>query len=106
MKKFKDGQYLLQCLEQLPPESYPSLIVLDERLPRLDVEELLGSLKSAASCAGIPILIQRSSISPEQKKHFKEMSAIGYGEKPNTMDEVVALAQCMVQLVKMESSIE
>jgi CheY-like chemotaxis protein len=49
VKKFTDGPSLLRYMEQINATVYPSLIVLDNSLPGLEVQDVLLILKSTIS---------------------------------------------------------
>ena len=100
VKKFIDGKPLLQYLESIEADLYPSLIVLDNTLPDLDAEDLLSILKNNASYKDIPIVIYTSSLTPFKKQQLLSKGAYACFEKGNTMHEVV---EVMKELKKIAS---
>ena len=67
VKKFANGQALLDYLNELEPALYPSLIVLDNSLPGLNAEDLLSFLKENQKYSAIPVVIYSGSISDAKK---------------------------------------
>ncbi len=70
VKKFINGEMMLHYLEKIGPSLYPSLIVLDNTLPKLNATELLGLLKEDPRFSAIPVIIYSTSISPQKSKSY------------------------------------
>ena len=89
VKKFIDGQALLKYLEQIAESIYPSLIVLDNSLPGLDVQRLVSILKKDDRYKSIPVIIYSGTVSLAQRKELMEIGVSAIIEKGNTMQDVV-----------------
>ena len=89
VKKFIDGQALLKYLEQIAESIYPSLIVLDNSLPGLDVQRLVSILKKDNRYQSIPVIIYSGTVSLAQRKELMEIGVSAIIEKGNTMQDVV-----------------
>ena len=89
VKKFIDGQALLKYLEQIAESNYPSLIVLDNSLPGLDVQRLVSILKKDNRYKSIPVIIYSGTVSLAQRKELMEIGVSAIIEKGNTMQDVV-----------------
>lgn len=93
VKKFTDGEYLLQYLEAIDPSLYPSLIVLDNFLPRLDAFTILSRLKAHPQYKKINVIIYTTTISPARKQLLMAAGAFACIKKGLDMSEVVAIAR-------------
>jgi response regulator RpfG family c-di-GMP phosphodiesterase len=93
VKKFIYGEELLSFLEHLEPSKYPSLIVLDNTLPKLDASDILSILKKNPLYKNISVIIYSTMISPEKEKQLKAMGAHACIEKGTKMSEVLAMAK-------------
>src|SRR5687768_13764392 len=65
VKKFISGESLLQYLEKIEESLYPSLIVLDNTLPKLDAIAIVSILKSNKKYKQIPVVVYTTTISPQ-----------------------------------------
>ena len=93
VKKFIDGKSLLKYMEQVDAPAYPSLLVLDNSLPGLDVQDLLSILKKDDRYKAIPVIIYSGTVSTGKKKELMDIGALAIFEKGNTMQEVIKVAQ-------------
>jgi DNA-binding NtrC family response regulator len=93
VKKFIDGKFLFKYLEQIEQTNYPSLIVLDNSLPGLDVENILLMLKGNINYKEIPVVIYSGAISNAKSEKLLQMGAYRIIEKGNSMDEIVNVAK-------------
>ena len=93
VKKFINGQSLIEYLEKMEPKLYPSLIVLDNSLPQMDASQLLTSLKNDSRYTHIPIIVYASSVSPQKKEKLMSMGAYACIEKEALMDNIIAVAK-------------
>jgi CheY-like chemotaxis protein len=93
VKKFADGKKMLQYLEQVGPELYPSLIILDNTLPQLEAEDILSILKRDPAAASIPVVIYSTSLSPSKKEHLLSLGAYACYEKGNKMEEILKVVK-------------
>jgi CheY-like chemotaxis protein len=93
VKKFINGQSLIDYLEKMEPSLYPSLIVLDNSLPQMDASQLLTNLKNDTRYTHIPIIVYASSVSPQKKEKLMSMGAYACIEKEALMDNIIAVAK-------------
>ena len=93
VKKFIDGEALLRYLEKVEPELYPSLIVLDHSLTKLNAPEILELLKKDDRYRHIPVVIYSTVIPPQKKKDLLEMGAYACWEKGSLISDVVGAAE-------------
>ena len=93
VKKFINGQSLIDYLEKMEPNLYPSLIVLDNSLPQMDASQLLTRLKKDSRYTHIPIIVYASSVSPQKKEKLMSMGAYACIEKEALMDHVISVAK-------------
>lgn len=93
VKKFKDGQALLQYLHDIDASVYPSLIVLDNTLPQMDASRLLGILKEDPRFAPIPVIIYSTSIPQKKEEELKKLGAYACFEKKILMKDIIEVAQ-------------
>jgi CheY-like chemotaxis protein len=93
VKKFINGEMMLQYLEKLEASLYPSLIVLDNTLPKLNATEILVLLKKDQRFSAIPVIIYTTSVSPQKKQQLLSLGAYACIEKAALMHDVVTLAR-------------
>jgi CheY-like chemotaxis protein len=93
VKKFINGEMMLQYLEKLEASLYPSLIVLDNTLPKLNATEILVLLKKDQRFSAIPVIIYTTSVSPQKKQQLLSLGAYACIEKGALMHDVVTLAR-------------
>lgn len=71
-----NGFALLEHLQQIPrQESYPSLIILDVRLPKLDGIETLELLRTDDLYRLIPVVMFSSKLSKGEKERCQALGA-------------------------------
>jgi CheY-like chemotaxis protein len=93
VKKFINGDMLLQYLEQVEPSLYPSLIVLDNTLPGLDARGILGILKKHAGYKLVPVVIYTTILTPSKTEQLMAAGAHLCLEKGSTMQELTQVAK-------------
>ena len=91
-------------MEQVNESIYPSLIVLDNSLPGLDVQHLLSILKNDERYKAIPVIIYSGSVSTVKKKELIEIGALAVIEKGNTMQEIVKVAQQLKDIAESQGT--
>lgn len=91
----EDGEKALEVLTCMRNngEDFPSLIVLDLNMPRLNGTEALRELKSIAAYRDIPAIIFSSSFNVIEMHECKQLGALAYMVKPFTYDEYLLSAQ-------------
>lgn len=92
VKKFIDGKALLHYLEEVEPDLYPSLIVLDNTLPQLTAGDLLIILKSTPAYQSIPVVVYTTLLTPSKKEQLLAAGASACLEKGTSMEEVKQVA--------------
>lgn len=98
VKKFIDGKSLLRYLEEVEPDLYPSLIVLDNTLPQLNAGDLLIILKSTPAYKAIPVVVYTTLLTPSKKEQLLAAGASACLEKGISMEDV---RQVVTQLKNM-----
>jgi CheY-like chemotaxis protein len=93
VKKFTNGNALLDYLKQIEPALYPSLILLDNSLPGLDAKGLLGILKSNPAYKAIPVVVHTTLLTPSKKEELLAAGAQSCIEKGSTIQDVVQMAE-------------
>src|SRR5215204_3297924 len=88
IKKFISGESLLEYLQKIEPDLYPSLIILDNTLPSLSAMDVLRILKERPDYRHIPVVIYSNSISPAKKQQLLDHGAFRCVEKKSTMKEL------------------
>lgn len=100
VKKFINGEMLLRYLEKIDNSLYPSLIVLDNTLPKMNAADLLKILKADPRFKKIPIVIYSTTISPQKKEELMALGAYACIEKAWLMQEIVTVAKEMKTLAE------
>jgi DNA-binding response OmpR family regulator len=93
VKKFISGEDMFRYLEQIDVSLFPSLIVLDNTLPKLDATAIVSILKNNTASDKIPVVILTTSISPEKSKRLLEMGVYAIIEKGSEMKEIIRIAR-------------
>jgi DNA-binding response OmpR family regulator len=93
LKKFIDADYLLTYLSKIERSQYPSLIVLDNSLPKKSAAETLVQLKENTATKHIPVIILSTLISPQKKKDLMALGALACVTKGAAMSELVEIAK-------------
>jgi CheY-like chemotaxis protein len=92
LKKFIDAEYLMAYLSKIEKAQYPSLIVLDNSLPKKSATEVLIELKENNNTRHIPVIILSTMISPQKKKDLIALGALACVQKGTAMSELVEIA--------------
>jgi CheY-like chemotaxis protein len=93
IKKFINGEAMLHYLGQIEPSLYPSVIVLDNTMPKMDAIELLSILKRNPKYEKIPVVVYTSALSEHKKEQLLALGAYACLEKGALMDDIVAVAK-------------
>ena len=93
VKKFLDGGALLKYLDQINASLYPSLIVLDNSLPGLEVERLVSHIKNDKRFKDIPVIVHSGTVSSSKEQKLRQLGVYAILEKGTTMNDVVKVAQ-------------
>src|SRR5215207_6174600 len=100
VKKFMSGESLFRYLNEIKTNVYPSLIVLDNTLPKMDASDILLLLKKDTRFHKIPVVVYTSTASPQKKEQPLAHGAYACIEKGALMDEVVTVAKDLKSLAE------
>ena len=100
VKKFIDGEDLMQYLGKIESSVYPSLIVLDNTLPKDDAANILTRLKHDDRYNGIPVIVYSTSMSPQKQDILMQMGAYSCIEKGALMGDVIKVAEKLRDLAE------
>jgi CheY-like chemotaxis protein len=103
IKKLIDGDYLLEYLGKIEKEKYPSLIVLDNSLPKKNAVEILVQLKENKEYSHIPVIIYSTAMSLQQKEKLLALGAIACLKKGVAMHEIIEAATLFKQVAEAKS---
>ena len=103
IKKFISGEYLFRYLEKIERSQYPSLIVLDNSLPKLDATDILSLLKNNPSYKNVPVVIYTGHLSPSKKQQLLELGAYTCLEKGITIMEIDSIARTLRDMAESNS---
>lgn len=85
--EFESGPALLSYLktEHL---LLPELIFMDINMPEMNGLQLLKAIKAMHNLRHIPIIMYSTGAMPEQIERARRKGAIGYAQKPNSIDKL------------------
>jgi CheY-like chemotaxis protein len=83
-----NGVEVLEFLENC--DRLPDYIVIDINMPAMDGKACLKNIKKDPRFASIPVIVYSTSREPKDVEFCKELGAIDYLKKPNTMEEAAA----------------
>jgi CheY-like chemotaxis protein len=94
---FKDGQELLDFLEENPEDSTGPhreagkgyLLLLDIRMPRVDGVSVLTKIKADEELRKIPVIMLTTSQNPEEVRRCHQLGCSNYIAKPVDYDDFV-----------------
>ena len=84
-----NGQQVLDQLNSTTPEDWPSLIILDFKMPKLNATEVLERIVEV----DVPKVVWSTSTQPEHINRCKELGALHYFVKPNSRLELNEMVQ-------------
>ena len=91
---FADGQSFLNALPQLSTE--PHLILLDQRMPRLNGYQTLVALKQNTAYQHIPVVMISADASASEIESFYEAGARGSQIKPTSFDALMRILETVL----------
>lgn len=91
-----DGKELLDLLSTQDEEQYPSLIILDMNMPRMNGLEALKSIKSHAGYAHIPVLMLSTTSNPQLVNQAYSESVSAFLIKPQTSEEFALMSEAVI----------
>jgi CheY-like chemotaxis protein len=86
LKIFNDGESLLASMKELPKTKLPSLIMLDQNMPKLKGSETIGHLKEINGFEDIPVVIYTTYHDNKFAETCAQMN-VELFQKPDTFDE-------------------
>lgn len=84
-----NGQKVLDYLAERAPVEWPSLIILDYKMPVMNGREVLEKIQQV----NIPKVVWSTSSQPEHMQLCRELGAVKYFIKPNNRPELQAMVQ-------------
>ena len=84
-----NGQKVLDYLAERTPAEWPSLIILDYKMPVMNAQEVLEQIRHVA----VPKVVWSTSNQPELMQMCQQLGAARYFIKPNNKPELNAIVQ-------------
>lgn len=88
-----NGEEALGMLARYDPLALPSLIVMDQNMPRLTGTQTLRLLKADPILGGISVVMFSTAQNDEDTRACVDAGALGYLLKPTSFEEYLAVAQ-------------
>lgn len=98
-----DGLELLRYLRHedeysdVAQHPFPSLILMDLNMPRMDGREALAIIKADPQLRSIPVIILTTSSAEEDMLKVYDLGAASYITKPVTFDKLVELMKSLAR---------
>jgi CheY-like chemotaxis protein len=92
-----DGEEALSYLDTLQPYEYPTLIVLDYNMPRINGIETLQLLTANRRFRGIPVAILTTSTDPMYRQQCLTLGAGRFYSKPVVYSQLVSIAKELLE---------
>ena len=89
----ENGEEVLQYLSDLEPQLFPSLIVLDLNMPKMNGTETLRALKQNEAYKKINTIIFSTSVNEKEKSECMQLGAVSYITKPVKYNETINTAR-------------
>jgi CheY-like chemotaxis protein len=93
---FTDGRQMLTHLQNASDQDLPKYLILDYNMPHLTGCQVLHEIAGEPRYNGITKYILSTSSSPQYMSECRENGANAYFVKPNTIQELTALASRML----------
>lgn len=84
-----NGQQVLDYLAERVPAEWPSLIILDYKMPVMNAKEVLENIQQV----NIPKVVWSTSSQPEHMQLCQQLGALKYFIKPNNRAELKVMVQ-------------
>jgi CheY-like chemotaxis protein len=94
-----NGGEVLDYLSGCPDDSLPCLIILDFKMPIMNADEVLKSLRALPRYKDIPKVVWSTSNQSQHIDTCIKNGAAAYFTKPGTLDELESIARQMLSLV-------
>lgn len=100
LKKFTDGQSVIEYLNLTGDDDLPLLIMLDYNMPQLNGSQLLSAMKAQVRYQSIPKIVLSTSNAPMHIRECMNNGATEYVEKPDSIEELYKLAARLLTYCK------
>lgn len=90
----RSGAQAIDLIDGLDADSSsrcPDLVLLDLNLPMVRGEKVLERIRSSVSCRATDVLIISSSNAPSDRDRMKKLGAVGYFQKPSSLEQFMTL---------------
>ncbi|HEX7367755.1 MAG TPA: response regulator [Pelobium sp.] len=97
---FEDGEKILLHFEKEAETlgfRYPSLLILDLNMPRVNGLELLTQLKSNKRTRNIPVVILSTSKNTQDKEKVLKLGADEFITKPFSFDMMIEITRNLIE---------
>jgi len=95
---FEDGEMVLAKFnERLENRHYPSLLILDMNMPKVNGIELLGRIKKDDRIKHIPIVILSTSKSNIDREKVLSLGADDFITKPFSFDHMIQITKELIE---------
>ncbi|HTN21020.1 MAG TPA: response regulator [Pelobium sp.] len=97
---FEDGEKILNQFEresEILGFKYPSLLILDLNMPKVNGLELLTQLKSNKKTKNIPVIILSTSKSTRDRERVLKLGADDFITKPFSFDIMIEITRNLIE---------
>ncbi|OAQ39253.1 hypothetical protein A5893_11340 [Pedobacter psychrophilus] len=95
---FEDGERVLEKFnERLDSRHYPSLLILDLNMPKVNGIELLGRIKKDDKTKHIPIVILSTSKSNVDREKVLNLGADDFITKPFSFNHMIQITKELIE---------
>nr|WP_294895949.1 response regulator [uncultured Pedobacter sp.] len=97
---FDDGEMILNRFEkeaEILDFKYPSLLILDLNMPKVNGVELLTQLKSNKKTRNIPVVILSTSKNKSDKEKVLKLGADEFITKPFSFDMMIEITRNLIE---------
>ena len=92
----RTGEEALNMLEAGPGRSYPSLVLLDLKLPKVNGLEVLRTMRESEATNLVPVVVFTSSDEEADILHSYELGANSYIRKPVDYESFMEAVQAVI----------
>ena len=101
-----DGHEAIEQLKQTQSSDYPTAILLDIMMPKIDGYGVMGYLKSTPALVNIPVIIITAAEDKEVEQEFLTEGAVDFIHKPFEPEIVKARVVNAIKLYKYQTQLE
>ena len=94
---FEDGEKVLLKFKDNETVDYPSLLILDLNMPKVNGIELLLSLKENIKTKNIPIVILSTSRNEIDREKVLKLGADDFITKPFSFDKMIKITKELIE---------